>query len=132
MSDYELVDLIMTLEKTGVEYGQYIMAGIFAFVVTVFLLGQKMTKLMLGLVTTVYSAYVFFLISGVVNSLQRAGVLAQGLEHTELATLNTFSGAADGYYYSSIALSSFWLLSYLVSIVFLLLVRKRKLVHESA
>jgi len=33
MSDYELIELIFEFEKTGVEYGQYIMAGMFAYIV---------------------------------------------------------------------------------------------------
>ena len=39
MIDYVLLNIILEMEKTGVEYGQYIMAGMFGFVIAIFLLG---------------------------------------------------------------------------------------------
>lgn len=115
-------------EKTGVEYGQYLMAGIFAYVVTMFLLGQKMTRLMVTLISLIYSAYVFFLITGVMISYIRASVLTKLLDEKTLAVSGAAFGTEEGYLYSGLGLTTFWLVSYIASIYFVVLVRNQKLV----
>ena len=132
MSEYELMEMIFEFEKTSVEYGQYIMAGMFAYIVTIFILGQKMTKAMVMLISGIYTAYVLCLTTGVAFACLRASELSKKLEGSELVSNSVFSGSAEGYAISGMVLSGFWLISYVMSIIFVVLVRKQKFVSPSA
>ena len=122
MSEYDLLELIFEFEKAGVDYGQYIMAGMFAYVVTMFLLAQRMTKTMVVLISGIYTLYVFFLMAGVMQTYSRASQLSADLPERYLAAGGAFENTVEGYYLSGIALCGFWLLSYVASIVFVVLV----------
>ncbi len=60
------------------------MAGIFGFVIAIFLLGQRMKLLTASLITFVYSAYVMFLIFGVISTYERVALLSANIGSSEM------------------------------------------------
>jgi hypothetical protein len=64
----------------------------------IFLLGQRMTLLMVSLITFVYSAYVMFLIFGIISTYERVALLAANAGSSEMmqSPLSMFP-YAEGY-----------------------------------
>jgi hypothetical protein len=65
MTEYESIQLIIELETRAGEQGSYFVTAMFAFVMVIYLFGHKMTKAMIAVISSIYTAYAFLNIAAV-------------------------------------------------------------------
>ena len=98
MSDYELISLLLAFDTSALERGNYVMAGMFGFILAVFYAGQKMTRLMTIILTLVYSVYTFVLTVGIFENYRDASLIAASADARRLmqSPISLFVDAAIG------------------------------------
>ena len=119
MTEYEIYELIIELETRVGEQGQYFVTGLFAFVLVIYLFGQKMTRGMITITSAVYSAYAFLNIFAVYSAMQRIVILQ--------STWPSPTGLPPAPASTPYLLSLFWMLAWVSSMFFMVLVLKRKI-----
>ncbi len=119
MSEYESLQLILELETRAGEQGDYFVTALFAFVVVIYLFGQKMTRSMVLILSIIYSAYSFLNFAAIWAAMDRI-VELQEKWPTGLVTGQTPESATPFILF-------FWLSVWAASMLFMVLVLKQKI-----
>ncbi len=119
MSEYESLQLILELETRAGEQGDYFVTALFAFVVVIYLFGQKMTMSMVFIIGAIYSAYSFLNFGAIWAAMDRI-VEVQEKWPTGLVTGQTPESATPFILF-------FWLSVWAASMLFMVLVLKQKI-----
>ena len=124
MTEYEAFQIIIDLETRAGEQGEYFVTALFAFVMVMYLFGQKMTKSMVVVLSTVYSAYAFLNIAAAWAAMDR---ILQIQDKWPSALGNTSAPESSVYF-----LPLFWISVWAASMLFMVLVLKQKIEAPNA
>jgi hypothetical protein len=124
MTEYEAFQIIIDLETRAGEQGDYFVTALFGFVMVIYLFGQKMTKSMIVVICTIYTAYAFLNIASVWAAMDRI-VLIQNQWPSALG--NTSAPEASVYF-----APLFWIVVWGASMLFMVLVLKQKIQGPNA
>jgi len=124
MTEYEAFQIVIDLETRSGENGEYFVTGLFAFVMVIYLFGRKMTKSMVVVLSTVYSAYAFLNIVAVWSCMSR---IVQIQDKWPSALGNTSAPESAVYF-----MPLFWFGAWAASMLFLILVLKQKIEAPNA
>ena len=119
MSEYESLQLILELETRAGEQGDYFVTALFAFIVVIYLFGQKMTRSMVLIVSAIYSAYSFLNIVAIWAALER---IVEVQEKWPVGLADGQTPEAATYF-----VPVFWLSVWATSMLFMVLVLKQKI-----
>lgn len=124
MTEYEALELILQLETRAGEQGEYFVTALFAFVVVIYLFGQKMTKAMIVILSSIYSAYAFLNILAVWAAMNRI----VEIQEVWPSVLGNTSAPDSAIYIVPL----FWVSVWGASMLFMVLVLKQKIATPNA
>lgn len=117
MTEYEAFQIIIELETRSGEQGEYFVTALFAFVMVIYLFGQKMTNSMVVVLCAIYSAYAFLNIGAVWSAMNRI----DQIQNEWPSVLGVISVTESSVYFAPL----FWVIVWAASILFMVLVLKQ-------
>lgn len=113
MTNYELIDLFYTVGGNITDNITVLITTLFAYLALAYIAGKKLSKFQVASITTIYSAFIIFMIGGIYRDSSYSSNIALALFQIDTSR--------DG-----VMLAVVLILAWLLSIVFMIQTRRAK------